>query len=133
MLFHFKNDNDLGKIYESGAIVFRQGDPADCLYFILEGQVEMVAEVLEIGRISMEVLKKDDIFGATSFFCQSPRVLTARALGEARLLTIDQKGFFQKVSKDPALASQILLKMADSSHRLIEKIIELKVKQTHLS
>lgn len=126
MLFSAKNAHELGRRYEPGEIVFRQGEPADCFYVILQGRVELAAEEKEIGWISMETLQKNDLFGVTSFFCQSSRVLTARCLEKTRLLAIDQKGFFQKVSDDPALAAHLLLKMAHSAHRYIDTIVALR-------
>lgn len=127
MLFHSNHQHHaLGKTYEAGTTIFRQKDPADCFYLILQGAVEMATEQPDSGWVSIDRLQKDDMFGTTSFFAQSSRILTARTLVETRLLTIDQNGFFQRVSDDPALAAQILRNMANYSHRLIDKIIELQ-------
>ena len=126
MLFHSKNNQELGKVYEAGAIIFRQGDPADCFYCVLQGQVELAREEPDMGWISLDILEKDGIFGTTSLFSQSPRLLTARSLVETRILTIDQNNFFQRVDDDPTLAMQVLLNMAKSSRRLMGKIIKLR-------
>ncbi|MEO5362684.1 MAG: cyclic nucleotide-binding domain-containing protein [Magnetococcus sp. DMHC-8] len=126
MLFRSHNHAILGKQYAAGEIIFRQGDPADCCYVILEGRVEMSAEETGTCWLSLEILEKDEVFGTTSLFGNTPRLLTARALVESRLLTIDQSGFFQWVQDDPTLALRILLSMANRSHRLIDRIVQLQ-------
>ncbi len=129
MLFHAQTHNELGKHYAAGEIIFHRGEEANCCYVILEGEVEMSAEESEACWLNLEKLEKDEVFGTTSLFGNTPRILTARALVETRLLTIDQKGFLQWVHDDPTLALRILLSMANRSHRLIDKIIQLQRKQ----
>jgi CRP-like cAMP-binding protein len=34
----------LGKVYQDGEAIVRQGEVGDCIYVIQEGQVEVVAE-----------------------------------------------------------------------------------------
>ncbi|MBF0399466.1 MAG: cyclic nucleotide-binding domain-containing protein [Magnetococcales bacterium] len=126
MLFRSHPVHELGRHYATGETIFRQGDSADCFYVILQGKVEMVAETEGACWLSLETLEKDDVFGTTSLFGNTPRILTARALEECRLLTVDQQGFFQWASDDPALLLQILLRMANRSNRLIQSMIALR-------
>ena len=35
---------DIGKIYKKGAVIFRENEPAQCMYIVLEGKVDMVRE-----------------------------------------------------------------------------------------
>ncbi|MEO5339711.1 MAG: cyclic nucleotide-binding domain-containing protein [Magnetococcus sp. MYC-9] len=129
MLFHTRNKGELGSLYQAGEIIFRQGDVADCCYVILQGRVELSAEEPDTCWLSMEILEKEEVFGTTSLFGNTPRLLTARALEETRLLTIDQNGFLRWVEEDPSLALRILLSMARRSKRLIQKIIQLQKSQ----
>ncbi|MBF0185195.1 MAG: cyclic nucleotide-binding domain-containing protein [Magnetococcales bacterium] len=126
MLFRNSVAQGLGKLYHAGELIFRQGEPADCCYVILEGQVEMSVEKDGACWLRLETLEKNEVFGTTSLFGNTPRILTARALVETRLLTIDQSGFLQWVHDDPTLAMRILLSMASQSHRLINQIVQLQ-------
>lgn len=126
MLFKSHTPHELGKHYAAGETIFRQGDPADCFYVILQGEVEMAAEEADACWLRLEILEKNDVFGTTSLFGNTPRILTARALVETQLLTVDQQGFFQWANDDPALILQILLRVANRSNRLIQKIIQLQ-------
>ncbi|WP_130471302.1 Crp/Fnr family transcriptional regulator [Candidatus Magnetaquicoccus inordinatus] len=126
MLFRNSVAQGLGKLYAAGEIIFRQGDPADCCYAILEGQVEMSYENKDACWLSLEILEKNEVFGTTSLFGDMPRILTARAVVDSRLLTIDKSGFLQWIQEDPTLALRVLLSMANRSHRLIEQIVQLQ-------
>ena len=129
MLFRTHPLSELGKQYKAGSTIFRKGDLADCFYVILQGRVEMAAEEAETCWLSLETLEKDQVFGTSSLFGNTPRLLTARALVDTRLLTIDQQGFFQWAQDDPTLTLRILLSMANRSKRLIQQIIQLRQSQ----
>ncbi|MBF0097700.1 MAG: cyclic nucleotide-binding domain-containing protein [Magnetococcales bacterium] len=130
MLFRNSVAHGLGKLYAAGEMIFRQGDPADCCYVILEGKVEMSLEKEGACWLRLEVLEKNEVFGTTSLFGHTPRLLTARALVESRVLTIDQSGFLQWVKEDPTLALRIMLSMANRSQRLIQQIAQLQQTMT---
>lgn len=126
MLFRNKTQNELGQSFPAGAAIFRQGEAADCCYVLLEGRVEMIAEENDTCWLRLEIVEKDEVFGATSLFSNSPRILTARALEPTRVLSLDQNKFIQWVHEDPTLALRILLSMANRSHRLIDTVIQLQ-------
>ncbi|MEO5350497.1 MAG: cyclic nucleotide-binding domain-containing protein [Magnetococcus sp. YQC-3] len=126
MLFQQRAQNELGQTFPPGAVIFRQGEPADCCYVLLEGRVEMSAEENDTCWLSLEIVEKDEVFGATSLFGNTTRILTARALEETRVLSLDQSKFLQWVQNDPALALRILLSMANRSHRLIDRVMYLQ-------
>lgn len=123
MLFQSYHKTELGLTYDSGAVIYQQGGPGDCLFVILEGRVELAIEDPAIGWISLEILEKDEVFGATAVFDELPRTVTARAVGPTRLLSIDRKAFLQRIGEDPALALRILLKMSSRIRRLVAEVV----------
>ena len=48
-----------------------------------------------------------------ALFDHRPRSATVKAVGEAVVLTVDKKGFFEKASTDPTLAFTILQGMSE--------------------
>ena len=32
---------ELGRIYEDGAVIFRESDPGDCMYYISKGKIKI--------------------------------------------------------------------------------------------
>jgi hypothetical protein len=112
---------DLGRLYQDGEVIVRQGEHGDCMYVIQDGQVEVVHES-DRGEVRLAVLEGQDVFGEMAVFEGQERSATVRALGEARVLTVDKKGFLRRVHEDPSLAFRILQTM---SHRIRELDAEL--------
>ena len=115
---------DLGRTYRDGEVVIRQGERADCMYIVQEGQVEVVAEAAN-GDVRLGVLEPGNVFGEMALFSRAPRSATVRALGETRVLRIDKEGFLKRIHEDPSLAFRILQKMADRIRTLDAEIVRL--------
>jgi CRP-like cAMP-binding protein len=115
---------DLGRTYRDGEVVIRQGERADCMYIVQEGQVEVVAEAAN-GDVRLGVLEPGNVFGEMALFSKAPRSATVRALGETRVLRIDKEGFLKRIHEDPSLAFRILQKMADRIRTLDAEIVRL--------
>ena len=116
---------ELGKIYPDGEVILRQGEIGKCMYVLQAGRVEVVIE--GGGRdVRLSVLEPGDVFGEMALFTREPRSATVRALGEARILTIDKKGFLKRIHEDPSLAFRILQKMSDRIRKLDEELAALK-------
>jgi CRP/FNR family transcriptional regulator, cyclic AMP receptor protein len=118
---------DLGKLCKDGEQIVRQGDTGDCMYVVLQGEVEVLLEEAG-GEQVLSTLKAGDIFGEMALFSREPRSATVRAKGEARVLTVDRQGFMKRIHKDPSLAFAILDKMSERIRRLDTEIVRLQNK-----
>lgn len=106
----------LGKIYQDGEVIIRQGDVGDCMYVIQEGQVEVVIE--ENGNeVVLAQRGEGEFFGEMAIFDRDVRSATIRAKGQVRALTVDKKNFLRRIHKDPTMAFRIVETM---SHRIRE-------------
>jgi CRP-like cAMP-binding protein len=52
------------------------------------------------------------------------RSATVRAVGEARILTVDRRTFLRRVQEDPSLAFNILRTMSGRIRELTEKLAQ---------
>jgi CRP/FNR family transcriptional regulator len=114
----------LGRQYEDGEIVIRQGDEGDALFVIEEGTVEIVAE----GDGHETVLRTagpGELLGEMALFEKQPRSATVRSRGRARILTIDRRHFLRRISEDPTLAFRIIEAMAHRVRELSREVVEL--------
>jgi len=117
-------DRDLGRVFENGQVIVSQGESGDCMYVILHGAVEVLRT--EGGReIPLTVLGAGDVFGEMALFGGEPRSATVRAKGEARLLTVDKRGFLKRVHQDPSLAFRILRNLSERIRTLDEEVTRL--------
>jgi len=106
----------LGRLYADGEVVVREGETGDCMYTLQEGQLEVVKGGID-GRpeVRIRIMEQGAIFGEMAIFEKEVRSATVRALGPARVLTIDKKMFLRRVQEDPSLAFNLLRMM---SHRI---------------
>jgi hypothetical protein len=84
--------------FPSGAVIYRENDPGDALYVIVEGRVLTEKD----GRKIFELSEKES-FGETSLLDGMPRPVSARALTETRALAIDRQDFLDLLSDRPEL------------------------------
>lgn len=111
----------LGRTYRDGEIVVRQGERANCMYIIQEGQVEVFVE--KDGReLPLAVRGEGEVIGEMAIFGRAPHSATVRAKEEARILTVDKRGFLRRVQEDPSLAFHLLQNMSDRIRDLSEKL-----------
>jgi CRP/FNR family transcriptional regulator, cyclic AMP receptor protein len=115
----------LGKIYNDGEVIVRQGDVGDCMYVVQSGAVEVVMQ-RDGKEVPLRRLAKGDVFGEMSLFDREVRSATVRARGEARLLTVDKVTFFSRVHEDPTLAFHIVKTMARRIRELSDEIARLQ-------
>jgi len=114
-------NNKLGFLYIDGEVIIRQGTVGNCLYVIQEGKVEVIDET-EGYEKRVAVLGESEFFGEMGLFENDVRSCTVRALGDAKILTIDKKNFYKSIEKDPSIAYRLLEKMSKRLRETNEKI-----------
>jgi PAS domain S-box-containing protein len=113
-------DKELGTEFPDGEIIFRQGDAADCLYFIQSGKVVIYQE--KDGKdVPLAELGKGDSFGDMGVFMGPIRTESARSLGGVRVITADYKFVLKKFRDDPSFAFQIIKTMAQRDRARTEE------------
>jgi len=119
------NMSALGKMYQPGETIVRQGEIGDCMYVIQDGRVEVVINS-EDREIQIDLLGKNDFFGEMAIFEHEIRSATVRALGPVRILTVDHKNFLQRIHEDPSLAYRLMEVMSNRVRKLSMEVINLK-------
>lgn len=123
------DDNNLGKEYSEGDAICRQGEIGDRMYVIQAGRATVLEEV-DGKEIVLGHLGPGDIFGEMALVDRKPRSATVRAMGRARILTLDKRTFLRGVHEDPSLAFRILQKMSERVRRLTEEVAHLREAKT---
>lgn len=118
-------ERELGRTYKDGEIICREGEKGKNMHVIQSGKVNVIKKTAE-GTLTLSTLKEGEIFGEMALFDHLPRSATVKAAGETRILTIDRKGLFPRISKDPTLAFKILESMSKRIRDLSEEVTHLK-------
>jgi CRP/FNR family transcriptional regulator len=117
---------ELGKIYQDGELIICEGEEGDCMYVIQEGQVEVLIKGEEDQDIRLGVRQKGEFIGEMAIFDRDVRSATVRALGQARVLTVDKKNFMRRVHEDPSLAFRLVETMSHRIRELSDEVARLK-------
>lgn len=112
---------ELGKVFENGEVIIAEGDVGDCMFVIQSGRVEAVTGSGDHEQ-RVAVLSGGDFFGEMALFDKEVRSATVRALGEARVLTIDKRALLKRVSEDPLLALNLLKTMSRRIRSLNDRV-----------
>lgn len=101
----------LGRVYEDGEILMRQGDVGDSMFVIQEGEVEIVLEK-DGHETLLRRARECEMVGEMAIFLHEVRSATVRAKGRARALTVDKKNFLRRISEDPSIAFRLVETMS---------------------
>jgi len=90
---------------EPGNLIFRAGEPGECMIGLLAGTVELNWNA---GR-NHEILQAGEVFGAGALVTQDHRRYgNARALTPCRLLLMNREKFLFAVQEAPMFAIELL-------------------------
>ena len=105
---------ELGRVYEDGEEIIHQGQIGNCMYVIQDGSVEVIKDV-DGKHLRVAVLGPGEFFGEMALFERIARSASVRAVGRARVLTIDKGTLLGRIQQDPGLAFRMLEKLC---HRI---------------
>ena len=115
----------LGKTYQDGELIVRQGERGDCMYVVQDGVVEVMVDSGD-QQVQLRTLGKDEFFGEMAIFEHEIRTATVRARGPARILSVDHKNLLQRIHEDPSLAYRLMKVMSNRIDDLSEEIARLE-------
>jgi CRP-like cAMP-binding protein len=95
------------------------------MFVVQEGQVEVLSETG--GKlVRLAVLEAGEFFGEMAILERQARVATVRALGFARVLTVDQELFLRRLHEDPSLAFRVARTMSYRLRELSAQVMQLR-------
>src|ERR1700722_10016177 len=97
--------------FQTGEAYSRQGDPANAMFVVIEGQLELRGEVS--GEAFVFTLGPGDVTGALPFSRMKQFTVTGRALSDSRILRFPSSSFPDLVQKMPELTKRLVGLMAD--------------------
>jgi signal transduction histidine kinase len=96
---------------KAGDSYFRQGDPADAMFVVLEGQLQARGEIG--GETVVIAMKPGDVTGVLPFSRMKQFTVGARAVTDARVLRFPSSLFPELVQKMPELTQRLVGLMSD--------------------
>lgn len=115
----------LGRLYRDGECILYEGDPSESLFVVQEGRAEITYDEPG-GTVRLAVLEPGDLFGESALFGRAPRTANVRALGPARVMTLDRQVLLKRLKEDPLLALEMVRSMFRRIQALEREIRRLR-------
>jgi CRP-like cAMP-binding protein len=113
----------LGRWFKDGEKICRQGELGDCLYVVEKGQVELMRREAS-KEFCLRVLREGDAWGEDGLLERDhTRSVTARAIGEACVLTVEKQMFLDRLQDDPSFVLRIMRKMSRRIRELEDALV----------
>lgn len=116
-------------LYSDDELLFDRGSPADRLFLMLDGHVEVFLD--DSGRKSvLEVAKRPALLGEAALYTDGQYSDGARSIGFAKVVTVPAEAFRTALDSRFDLAQRMLATMSMRLRGLVVQIAELKLKST---
>lgn len=113
--------------FKDGEVIFRENDPSDAAYLVIEGKVEIVHGREDDANTTVATLGRGEYFGEMGVIDDKPRSATARAKGETACMSVSQAEFMDMLLNRPQESIELLkilfqrLRKANDRLALLEK------------
>ena len=98
------------KAVAAGTVIFRVDDPPDCMYSLLEGEVDIL-----IKDVVVDTIHAGGLFGEMAVIENDRRAATAVARTDVKLVALDQGQFQELIARSPAwLVDQSVLLLSSA-------------------
>ena len=108
--------------FEKGRIIYLQGQEPQYLYYLYEGRVRSFLASDEGEERVLAVYETGSIFGEASFFDGLPRVSSAVALTDCKIVIVDRATVMREFARDPTLALNMLNYLARTVRMLSDHV-----------
>ena len=111
-LSHLFRNTEFFIPYKAGDTVFKEGEPGDQMYVVLEGEVDII-----VHERVVETVGVDNFLGEMALIDERPRSATAVAKTDCKLAPINQNRFKFLVQQTPHFALHLMQGMAERLRR----------------
>ena len=118
-------DNDKVRSFESGELIFKEGEEGDVMYVLLEGAVDLKKQVEGGQTVLKTVDTPNDFFGEMALLDDRPRSATAEAVKRTRVLTVDGPTFESMIVANGKFALKIIKVLSARLRRSNDQVSDL--------
>jgi len=108
-----------------GQILFKEGDPGDKLFVVVEGKLKLGTSSGDGRENLLSILGPGDMFGELSLFDPGPRTATATAVVDSKLLALANDQVIGWVSAHPHVSLQLLKRLSQRLRRANDVLSDL--------
>ncbi|MFZ5709647.1 MAG: cyclic nucleotide-binding domain-containing protein [Pseudomonadota bacterium] len=111
--------------YCKGDVLFRQGDPGDAAYVILEGRAEVLTESAG-GPLKVAEVERNAIVGEIAILCDVSRTATVQAATPLEALRIRKDVFLKMLTDFPDITIEVMRELAQRLSQTTTELAEAR-------
>ena len=100
--------------FEAGETIYKEGEPGDALYLLLNGRV-----LIEKNGNTIRELKETEAFGTLEVLDFNPRATTAKAVDHVRALKLNGQEFYDLLSLDIEMVQAVFRMLCGLVRRIL--------------
>lgn len=100
------------KTYKAGERIFLQGDAANSMFGVIEGQVDICR-----NDTVLETVSPESVFGEMGLINSKPRMASAIAKTDCTIVEINRSDFYFLIQHSPQFALQVMQILAERVRR----------------
>jgi CRP/FNR family cyclic AMP-dependent transcriptional regulator len=104
--------------YNKNHIVYRQGDPADAIFYIQKGKIKVTVLSEQGKEAIVAVLGVDDFFGEGCLAGQPHRIATVGTVTESLIMRIEKTAVVRLIHTEPAFSEMFIAHLLDRTTRV---------------
>jgi CRP-like cAMP-binding protein len=112
-----------------GTVLMREGDPADCVYFVVSGQLVAWTEREDMARLTLNEVGPGESVGEMALLGMGPRTATVEIVQDSELLRLSRRAFDDLLNSDPtsgAILARIVAARLQRALKLRSTVAQLR-------
>ena len=110
--------------YRKGQVVFTQGEPADSVFYIREGQIKIAVVSAQGKEAIVAFLKAGDFIGEGCLTGRPRRVSTARAVEDSVITRLDKATMVRMLGDEPKFSERFTTHLLARTIRVEEDLVD---------
>jgi len=108
--------------YPEGRTVIKQNDVGETVFLVINGEVEVIKELMDGTEMVLDSIQKGDSFGEMALIENEPRSATVRTTKDSRFLILHQQEFKETAMEYPRIALKICMVLSSRIRHLHTRI-----------
>jgi len=105
-------------------VVFRQGDPADAIFYIQKGKIKLTVLSKQGKEAVIAILGKGDFFGEGCLAGQPVRMATATAMSDCSVVRMKKARMVRVLQKEAAFSEMFVTYLLSRNIRIEEDLVD---------
>jgi CRP-like cAMP-binding protein len=110
--------------YRNKETIFRQGDAADAMFYIQDGNVKLTVTSRDGKRAVLAILRQGDFFGEHCLVSRSLRMSTATAIHQSTIARVKRGTMVRIMQQEPAFARLVISYLLSRIIRIEEGFLD---------